>query len=426
MSEPIHLCVVGAGSSYTPELLAGVLEHDDDELGVREIRMQDIHGERLAVMDALARRMVRHRGRRIEVRADTDLQAMLDGCRFVVTQIRVGGMAARHLDESIPPKYGLLGQETTGPGGMFKALRTIPPMLEIARAVEAAAPDAFILNYTNPSGIITEAVRRHTGAKLIGLCSGIPGIRARLAELLAGDFPNLRTYCVGLNHLGFVHRFVDDGRDVTDAAIDRLLEMAATRGDHPDLARPDLIRLLRAVPIGYAEYYFHRGEALRHLREAAKTRAETVMAIEQRVFAEAVDPATVTKPGALAERGGGGYSDITLEFIKAIAHDRPAELACTVRNDGAVEGIDDDAGVEVVCRVDAQGARPIPVGPIPPAVRGLIQAVKAYETLTVAAAVHRRRDLAVQALANHPLAGDLDVIEPLVDEMLAAHGLDYQ
>jgi 6-phospho-beta-glucosidase len=304
---------------------------------------------------------------------------------------------------------------------MFKALRTIPPMLEIARTVERVAPEAFILNYTNPSGIITEAVCNHTKARFIGLCSGIPGIQDRILELLGARWPGLKTYCVGLNHLGVVNRFVCDGMDVTRDALAVLAENASREGG---ITEPELLRLLDGVPISYVNYYFRRAKYVADARAKGKTRAEDIRSIEAEVLAEAANPSCTSKPAALSRRGGGGYADITFRFLGAILHDRGDELACSVLNRGTVEGIPDHASVEVVCRVDARGAVPIPVGPIPLSFRGLVQAVKSYETLTVQAAIERSRTLAWQALVAHPLCGDLDVARPLLEEMLAAHHLD--
>jgi len=427
MSKELSICIVGAGSSYTPELIDGLLAQPGDRLSVGSIRLTDINAERLGIMAGLTERMVRHGGRDVEVRSGTDLDEMLAGADFVVTQIRVGGMDARYLDESIPLKYGVIGQETTGPGGMCKALRTIEPMLAIARTVERVAPEAFVLNYTNPSGIVTEAVTRHTGARFVGLCSGMPAMQAELKRRLADAYPDVRSYCVGLNHLGFIHRILSGEKDVTVEAIERLsAEDANAATDNAEMALVRVARLLGAIPISYVLYYLTRGMRVAQARDADKTRAQQIMAWEEQIFAEAADPKTVGKPEALKHRGGGGYSDVTFATMAAIANDSGQEIAVSTPNRGAIDGIDDDAAVEVVCRVDRSGATPLPVGAIPLTFRGLVQAVKAYETLTVAAAVHRDRRLVNQALLNHPLVGDLDIIEPMMDEMLAAHGLDYQ
>jgi len=426
MIQPIHLCIVGAGSCYTPELIDGILSREDADLPIASLRLMDTDPKRLAVMAGLSERMLRHRERGIPVRSGTRLEPLLEGANFVITQIRVGGMAARRLDETIPLRYGIIGQETTGPGGMCKALRTIPPMLDIARSVERVAPAAVILNYTNPSGIITEAVTRYTGARLVGLCSGMPGIRQELARRLGPRYPGLQTYCVGLNHLGFVHRILSEGRDVTGEAIERLCaedEREAT--DNAEMALPRVTRALGAVPISYALYYLRRSDRLKEAADRKETRADTVARVEREILEESARPETVTRPEALDRRGGHGYAAITFSVLHAILHNTGDELAMSVPNRGAVAGIAADAAVEVVCRVDASGATPLPVGPIPPAFRGLVLAVKAYETLTVEAAVRRERRLVKQALVNDPLVGDLDVIDPLVEEMLAAHGLAF-
>jgi len=425
MDNGIMLCIVGAGSSYTAELIDGLLGFTYEQLPVTEIRLHDIAPERLEVIASLAQRMVARTGRSIVIRHGGNLAALLDGVDFVITQIRVGGMPARALDEKIPLQYGIIGQETTGPGGMFKALRTIPPMLEIARAVERIAPQAFILNYTNPSGIITEAVCRHTKARMIGLCAGIPQLQARVQELLQEQFGTVRTYCVGLNHLGFIHKFVAEGRDITPEALEVLFNIASGAEDHAGIAKPEIIRYLRAVPLSYLHYYLDRREAVEQARARTRTRAEDIMEIERLIFAEECDPATVSKPAALARRGGGGYAGVTFEFLRAIHFNTGEELVCTVPNRGAVAGIEAEAGVEIVCNVGRSGPQPLPVGPIPLAFRGLVQAVKAYESLTVEAAVQQNRTLAIQALINHPLVGDLAVAESLVDALLAAHGLCY-
>ncbi len=426
MSRSLSVCVVGAGSSYTPELVEGLLQQDAALLPVRELRLTDVDAERLAIMAGFAQRMVRHLGRNVTVSSDVRLEPMIEGADFVITQIRVGGMKARHLDESIPLKYGIIGQETTGPGGMFKALRTIPPMIEIGNTVASAAPDAYILNYTNPSGIVAEAVSKHTKANIIGLCSGIPEMQQQMRARFSSRYADLRVYTVGLNHFGHIHRILSGERDVT---AEIMAELAQEEEDgtaaQPGRSKVSIIRLLQAYPIGYVDYFYRRGRTVEHQQSAPQTRAQQIESIEQEVLAEAARPDTIEKPKALGRRGGGGYAGITFSVMKAIVNDTGEELTANVPNRGSITGIEDDAVVEVVCRVDRSGAHPLPVGQIPLAFRGVMLALKAYETLTVEAAVQRSKKLATLALLNHPLVGDLDVIEPLLDEMLAAHGLDF-
>ncbi len=424
--EKIRVCIVGAGSSYTPEIIRGIIEDCGSTLPVCELRMSDINTERLGIMAGLSERMLKAAGREVKVARFGKLSEALPGSDFVITQIRAGGMEARILDEKIPLKYGIIGQETTGPGGMFKALRTIPEMLEIAGKVAAFAPDAFILNYTNPSGIITEAVARHSRAKIIGLCSGIPGMQDKLKDYLGGFYPDIRSLCVGLNHLGFIHRIFSGSREITDEAIDRLMDLGQESGDNAGMSVEPYVRTIRAIPICYLNYYFYRGRRLGEMRSMPQTRGEDVLAIQEEILKEAALPGLCGYPEELKKRGGGGYAKVTLDCMRAIWNDSGAELACSVRSAGAVDSIDRDSVVELVCNIDRNGAKPVDIGQIPLAFRGLIQAVKAYETLTVEAAVEKSMDKVYQALLNHPLAGDFDIIVPLVDEMMKAHGLIFK
>jgi len=421
----ISICIVGAGGSYTPEIIEGILERDEDTLPVGELRLTDVNPGRLATMEGLTRRMFAARGRNISVWAEPDLAKAAKDTDFVIAQIRVGGMAARRIDETIPLKYGVIGQETTGPGGMFKALRTIPVMVGIARTITDVAPNATILNYTNPSGIVTEAVLNHSLAKFMGLCSSIPTMQDDMARRLEPRFGVVRTYSVGLNHLGFIHRILANGIDVTADAIAWLSRL---EGQPESYYRwMELARKLGAVPtLGYSNYYFHRGAALAAQRAAAKTRAQQVMEIESEVLAEAADPNVNVKPAALAKRGGEGYSRVTFAILTAILHDREDEVVMSTLNRGAVNGLPDAAAVEVTCRVDASGADPLTVGDMPLAFRGLVQAVKAHESLTVEAAMTQSREIALRALLAHPLVSDIEIAEPMLDELLAAHGLDYR
>lgn len=422
----LSLCIVGAGGSYTPEIMAGILDRDPDHLPITDLSLTDADPRRLDVMAGLARRMIAARGRRLEVRASTDLETAVRGADFVVTQIRVGGMAAREIDERIPMKYGVIGQETTGPGGMFKALRTIPVMIEIGETVARVAPNAFILNYTNPSGVVTEAVLTQTRARLVGLCSSIPLMQRELKRRLADRFGQVRADSVGLNHLGFIHRITADGEDVTKEALAWLL-------DHDEGGNPLLSSALRtartlgALPVEkYGDLYFHRRGEVAAATAQDRTRAEMVMAIEAEVLAEAADPAVTDRPPALLRRGGEGYSHVTFDTLNAILNDTGDHIVMSVLNEGAVAGLPDNVAVETVCSVGAAGARPLPVGEMPLAFRGLVQAVKAHESLVVQAAVTRRRDIALQALLAHPLVGDLDVAEPMLDDLLRGHGLAFQ
>jgi len=425
MKKTIKIAIIGAGSNYTPELIRGIINQSAKELPIGQITMMDIDAKRLDIMAGLAERMLKKSDRAIRICAERDLKKAVSGVDFVISQIRVGGVDARVLDEKIPLKYDTLGQETTGAGGMFKALRTIPQMLQVAQAMHENSPEAILLNYTNPSGIITEAIVKHSDANIIGLCSGMPAMQAQLKKDLEPFFPNVSSLCVGLNHLGFMHKIYSNTTEITAEAIQKMHDLHDGEEDNGCLSIDKLNRVTNAIPIGYANYYFHRKKKVSGCQTAEKTRGEQIRDIQKDIFDEAGDPTCCTYPKALAKRGGGGYSDVTFDCLKAIWNDTSAQLACSVQNRGAVKGIDDDAVVEVVCNIDRRGATPLAVGEIPLAFRGVVQAVKAYESLTVDAAMKQDKNLVYQALLNHPLVGDIDDIEPLVDELLTAHGLEY-
>lgn len=247
-----------------------------------------------------------------------------------------------------------------------------------------------------------------------------------LKARLAPHFPAVRCYSIGLNHFGLIHRVTSRGKDITAKVLRLGVRDCSVLPGHGSPPGARLVQMLGAVPISYVQYFYYRKHRLADAMSHKKTRAQQIMELEARLFREAADLTTVTKPQTLARRGGHGYSAVTFAFMSAIFNNTGEELVCSTLNKGSVEGIDDNAVVETVCRVDRHGAHPLKMGPIPLPFRGTIQALKAYETLTVAAAVRKERRLAVQALMNHPLAGDLEVIEPLVDEMLAAHRLKFR
>ena len=426
MKKNMKICVVGAGSNYTPELINGIINQTQQELPIKTISLTDIDEKRLDIMAGLADRMIKSSDKKIEIIKTTDLKKAVTDIDFAISQIRVGGVEARIQDEKIPLKYNTLGQETTGAGGMFKALRTIPEMLKISDAIVANSPEAILLNYTNPSGIVTEAITKYSKVNMIGLCSGIPAMQKKIQDVLGKYYPQISSRCIGLNHLGFIHQIFSGTRNITKEAIAKYLEINDGIVDNGAISMEELNRNINAIPIGYANYYFHRKQKVTECQNAEKTRGELISLIQKDVFDEAADINCSSYPKALAKRGGGGYSDVTFDCLKSIWHDRSDQLACSVPNNGAVKGIEDNAVVEVVCNIDRKGATPLVVGEIPIAYRGIIQSVKAYETLTVEAAVKKDKNLIYQALLNHPLIGDIDDIEPMVDELLKAHNLDYK
>jgi len=417
-SERRKIVVIGGGSSYTPEIIDGLIARSDD-LALREVWLVDIPEgrEKLEIVGGLAGRMVKKAGRPFAVKLTLDRREALPEADFVITQMRVGGMAARVKDERIPLRHGVIGQETTGPGGFAKALRTIPAMLAICRDMEKLAPNAWMINFTNPSGIVTEAVSRHTAVKVVGLCNLPIGTERWFQRRFKAAPEELFIEFAGLNHLVWVRRVVVRGVDVTQELIGQLAE----KGEWPR----ELLESLGAIPCGYHRYYYQKDEQLAHLQQAdaegKPTRAETILKIEKELFAQYADLSVKEKPAALSQRGGGGYSDAALRLVSSVCHDRRDIQCVDTTNCGALSDLPAHSVVEVNCVITSQGPIPLAVGALPPQLRGLLQQVKAYEELTVEAAVTGDRKAALQALVANPLVPSVRVAKLLLDDLLAAH-----
>jgi 6-phospho-beta-glucosidase len=411
----MKLSIIGAGSSYTPEIIErlAVLR---ERLPVQTLTLMDIHPGRLETVAGFCRRFARHLQLDVAIQTTSELTAAGEA-DFVITQVRVGGNAQRVLDEKIPLKYGIIGQETTGPGGMFKALRTIPVMLEIARAVEQANPAAWIINYANPTGLNTEAVQRHTRANFVGLCSGAFFPRDAVADALGVAGASVYYDYFGLNHLNFGYNLKVDGRPLNTEEFERVA--ARLYGGHA--LAGELVRTLKLIPSPYLQYFFHRRKCVAEADEREQTRGEVVQALESEIFAAYADPMQETKPAALAKRGGGGYSEIALEVIDAIHNNRGKRIIVNTANRGAYPGLYSEAALEMACVLDAAGVHPLAMAEVPRAIWGLVAAVKNYEQLAVEAAVSGDRAIALQALLAHPLVGDYEAAVPLLEEMLQAN-----
>ena len=406
----MKISIIGAGSPYTPEMI-GKLAQEQNELPVDEICLMDIDQDRLDIMYDFCLRYGKHLGLNASITKTVDRKQALINADFVNTQIRVGGNKCRVLDEKIPLSHGLIGQETTGAGGFTKCLRTIPAMLEIARDVEIICPDAWIVNYANPTGLVTEAVFKYTTAKIAGLCAG--GFHAQTCTASALNVPveSVRYDLIGLNHLNFAYNITVAGKSVTDDEFAIIAE--ASSG-----ADKDLYIMLGAISIGYLSYYFHTASMVKKMSEAPKTRGEQVMELEIDVFKDFADPGCNTRPESLNKRGGGGYSDCTVAVIKAIYLNRDTWTVANVPNRGAVKFLPDDTVIETPCLVNASGFHPLAQPSPPKAVWGLISAVKNYEQLAVEAAVTGSRETALLALIAHPLVGDYDIAQKLLPDLL--------
>ncbi len=413
----LKVAVVGAGSTYTPELVEGFTTYQD-RLPVDELVLLDIDPARLEVVAGVARRILAKQGWTGDLVVTTERDRALEGASFVVVQIRVGGQAARLVDETLPPRFGCVGQETTGPGGFAKALRTVPVVLELAEETASrGAPGAWLIDFTNPVGIVTQALL-DDGHRALGLCNVAIGLQRRLAWMLAVPWERVALDHVGLNHLSWVRRVEVDGKDHLPDLLERSAGDVAAEVDLPT----DLVRLIGAIPSYYLRYYYLTDEVVREQRsDTHKPRAEEVMEVERDLLRQYRDPALDHKPELLSRRGGAFYSVAATRLMASLSAGTGDVQVVDVRNDGAVPDLPADAVVEIPARVDRDSARPLTVDPLAPELLGLVQRAKAYERLAVAAATTGSRATALKALLANPLVPSYGVAAPLLDALLSAN-----
>jgi len=421
MKRDLKIAVIGGGSSYTPELIEGFIGNYAT-LPVAEIVLVDIPEGRhkLDIVGQLAERMIAASGLPIRLRMTLDRRSALEGASFVTTQMRVGLLEARARDEAIPLKYGMIGQETTGPGGMMKALRTIPVLLEICKDMEELCPEAWLLNFTNPAGMVTEAIHKHSRIRSIGLCNSPIGAYKWLSSLYQVPVERIHCEFVGLNHLHWISSITVDGES-------KLEELLGNREGYSARNVPQfgwngaLLQALGAIPSYYLKYFYLQREMLAEQLEAAakgETRAQTVQRLENDLFDIYKDPGLSEKPKQLELRGGAYYSEAAVKLMNSLHNNLGDVQTLNVANRGTLDFLPDDACIEVNCVVTDQGPVVQPVTMVPPAVKGLIQAVKTYEQLAIEAAVTGDRGKALLALAHHPLVSSVNAAEPMLAEML--------
>jgi 6-phospho-beta-glucosidase len=399
----LKVTVVGGGSTYTPELVDGLLRRRG-ALPLRELYLLDPARERLEIVGAFARRMCEAAGADVTVRWGDDPVAAVAGASFVVTQLRVGGQAARHRDELMGRDFGLIGQETTGVGGFAKALRTIPVVLDVARIVEQEAPDAVLVNFTNPAGLITELLRRQTSLTVVGLCNVPWNMQVEVARNLGVAFEDVQVDYVGLNHLSWARGFTVQGEDRTQDVLGGMrarLGQQAASGEEPDWD-PATIQLLGMVPNYYDIYYYETARMIRH-QATHPTRASQVMEIERKLLERYRDPALREKPPELMERGGAYYSESAAALMADVHRDAGSVQIVNARNDGAIPDLPDDVVVEVPARIGREGARALPTAPLRRDVDALVRRAKDYELLTIEAALAGDERTAQLALMTNPL-----------------------
>lgn len=423
------IVTIGGGSSYTPELIEGFIKRYH-ELPVRELWLVDIEEgrEKLKIIRSLAERMVKKSGLPMEIHSTLDRREALKDADFVTTQLRVGGLAARALDESIPMKHGLIGQETNGAGGMFKAFRTIPVIFDIIKDCKELCPDAWIVNFTNPAGLVTEAVLNHSDWKrFIGVCNLPYGMEMGVSKILEVEKDRVRIHMAGLNHMVFGLDVFLDGRSVKEEVLDKMVTHSKDMNmkNVMDLPwSPEFLKGLGAIPCAYHRYYFQKEEMLAHMLEEyrkGESRATEVMKVESSLFEKYKDPNLSDKPKELEARGGAYYSDTACNLISSIANDKRDIQVVNTRNCGALSSLPFDSAVEISCLITKDGPVPLATGYLPVAAEGIVQQLKAFERLTCKAALSGRYEDAFVAMVTNPLVQSENLGRLVLNELLLAH-----
>lgn len=429
MKDGIKIVTIGGGSSYTPELVEGFIKRYH-ELPVKELWLVDIEAgqEKLNIVGALAKRMVEKAGLPIEVHLTLDRREALKDADFVTTQFRVGLLEARAKDERIPLKYGVIGQETNGPGGLFKGLRTIPVILDIVKDMEELCPDAWLVNFTNPAGMVTEAVLRYTNLKkVVGLCNVPIGMKMGIAKVLDVDVKRIEVQFAGLNHMVYGLDVYLDGVSIMDQVLDELgnpNSQWSMKNIEAKNWEPSFVKGLGVIPCPYHRYYYKTKDMLEEEQKAAQekgTRAEVVQQVEQELFELYKDPDLSIKPPQLEKRGGAYYSDAACNLISSIYNDKHDIQPVNTVNRGAIASIPAESAVEVNCIITKDGPKPIAMGDLPVAVRGLVQQIKSFERVAAEAAVTGDYETALVAMTINPLVPSDEIAKQILDEMLEAH-----
>ncbi len=431
MAKKLKIATIGGGSSYTPELVEGFIKRYDT-LPVDELWLVDIPEgrEKLEIVGNLAKRMVEKAGVPMKIVLTEDRREAIKDATFVTTQIRVGRLPARVLDERISLSHGIIGQETNGAGGMFKAFRTIPVIFDIIKDIQELAPEAWMINFSNPSGMIQEAILNYTDFdRALGLCNVPINMHMGIADLLKVDHKDLELRLQGVNHFIFATDVLVNGKSRIDDIVDIYSHVTPEEALSMKnfIAKPfstSLIKSLRAIPCPYLSYYFFTKEQLETELEEYKegrVRGEVVSQLEEELFELYKDENLKEKPEQLAQRGGARYSDAACNLIESIYTDRQDIQYVNTRNMSTIEGLPYNSAVEVACRITAGGAQPISTGAMSPAISGYVHMIKAWEQMVVKAAVEGDRDLAVAALDFNPLCPSDDIAVKVVDELLEAH-----
>ncbi len=407
----MKIAIVGGASTYTPEFVDGLARLD---LPVTELALIDPDGERLEIVAAFCRRILARAGSQCRITTTQSLEGAAEGAAAVLLQLRVGGQAARHRDETWPLECGCIGQETTGAGGLAKAMRTVPVVLDIANRVRTVNPGAWIVNFTNPVGIVTRALL-DDNHRAIGLCNVAIGLQRFVAELLEATPAAVELTHVGLNHLSWETDISVSGESVLPRLLDEFGDKLAEEIELP----VTLLRSENLIPSYYLRFFYQHDLLVREGR-GTPTRASAVAVIERELLDLYADPALDTKPEKLTQRGGAYYSEAAVALLGALlGQAEPSRQVVNLRNGGILPFLADEAVIEVSALVGPEGPTALDVGPVPPLVAGLTAHTSAYEELALDAAKHGGRDRVVRALLAHPLIGQLERAEPLADRLIA-------
>lgn len=418
----MKISVIGGGSTYTPELVNGFISRFG-RLPLEELWLMDIDPRRLEVVGGFARRMVEAKGSPFKIILSTDQRESIQAASYVITQLRVGMMPARRADEYLGQRHGLIGQETTGVGGMAKALRTIPVILDIARVIRETARGALLLNFTNPAGLVTEALTRYAhDVPVVGVCN--VGITTKM-EIIKEVGSLLRTnidpdhaqlVTLGLNHLTWHRGFTIDGEDLWSRIFPAYV--AEMREDPEPEWDVHTLETLGMIPNYYLQYFYYTAKKLKEQEKWPPSRAEEVMVIEKDLLRQYADPSLTEPPADLMKRGGAYYSTLATQLIDSHYNDLGQVHIVNVQQGGAVSTLPADWVLEMPAKVDRSGIQPLPAEPLPLVCSGLVSQVKMYELLAVEAAVHGDRNAAYQALLAHPLGPQADKVQEVLDDML--------
>lgn len=427
--DALKIVTIGGGSSYTPEIIEGFIAKKlAGKLPIKDIYLVDIEAgrEKLEIVGGLAKRMVEKAGADINIHLTLDRRLALEGADFVTTQFRVGLLPARIRDEKIPLKYDLIGQETNGAGGAMKALRTIPVILDICRDMEELCPDAWLINFTNPSGIITETVLKHSNIKVVGLCNIPIGIVNKVAALYDADPKNVHVEFAGLNHFVFAKNIQVNGVNVMDDVLEKVKDGTEISAKNiPNSSFPnDILDAIKMIPAGYLKYYYTREKMLEDCKRAAReegTRGEVVTQTEHELFELYKDEELAVKPKQLELRGGAHYSEAAVNLIDSIFNGDGSIHYVNVRNNGTISYLPDDVAIECNCVVTEAGAQPLTVGDMERSVTGQISLMKAYEELIIEAGVKGDYLSALKGYTINPLINDADKARAVLNDMLWAN-----